>query len=94
MQNVGHIFVLVAVVLDFFFDLFVFLLDEFERDFFGNWFACVISRLHANLCRVPLVIEKAFRISIRDSFAARADEGSGALHLAARSVGDLRFQSI
>ena len=48
----------------------------------------------ANLRRVALVIEKAFGISVGDSFAAGADEGSRALHLATRCVSDLGFQAI
>src|SRR5438132_1578378 len=93
-QNIGNVFVFIAVVLGFLLDLLVFLFDEFERDFFGNRFARVISGLYANLCRVALVIEKAFGISVRDSFASGADERSGTLHLASRRVGDLGFQSI
>src|SRR3989440_7953984 len=93
-QNVGDVFIFVAVVLDFLLDLLVFLLDEFEGDFFGNCFARVISGLHANLRRVALVIEKAFGIGVGDSFPAGTDEGSRALHLATRGVSDLGFQAI
>ena len=60
--------------------------------FFGDRFAGIIRSLHANFRRVALVIEVAFRISISDSLAARADERSCALHLATRRVGDLGFK--
>ena len=73
-QNVINVLIFVAVILNFFLLLLPFLFDELERDFFGNRMAGVISSLHTNLRRVALIIEIAFRISVRDRFPARANE--------------------
>ena len=94
MQDVIVVLVFVAVVLLVLLDLLVFLFDELERDLFGNRMARIVSSLYSDLRGVALVIEITLRISVGDCFAARADEGCLAVHLAARGVSDLRFESI
>src|SRR6266567_6662615 len=94
MQDVIVVLIFVAVVLLVLLDLLVFLFDELERDFFGNRMARIVSGLYFDLRGVTLVIEIALRVSVGNCLAARADERGLALHLAARGVGDLRFESI
>src|SRR5205085_11440021 len=73
-QNVVGGLVLVTVGLLFLLFLFPLLLDELKPHFLGNGFAGIVSRLHANLRGVALVVNVSLGISIGDSFATRADE--------------------
>ncbi len=83
MKDVINHFILVAFILLPLALPFPLLFDELQRDFFRDRFARVVRGLHANPGSVALVIKIAFRISVGDALATRADERCGALHLSA-----------